>query len=110
MNDMNKAKPKRNYSKRTLKILFALSGNQCAFPGCTNYIVEPATEQSDAAVIVQQSHIYAISNAGPRGTSELTEKELNSHENLLLLCPTHHVLVDAQPETYTAKKLKKWEA
>ena len=72
-------------------------------------MIEPATEQSDAAVIAQKSHIYAISTAGPRGTAGLTEKELNSHENLILLCPTHHALVDAQPETYTAEILKKWK-
>ena len=106
---MNKAKSRRNYSLKTVEILYGLSGNRCAFPGCTINLIEPATEESDAAVIAQKSHIYAISTAGPRGTAGLTEKELNSHENLILLCPTHHALVDAQPETYTAEILKKWK-
>lgn len=32
------------------KILFARSGNVCAFPGCSRQLVEPATAKDDAAV------------------------------------------------------------
>ena len=109
MNDMNKAKSKRNYSKQTLKILFALSGNRCAYPECTENIIEAATEKSDALVIAQICHIRAISADGPRGRTELTDKELNSHENLILLCPTHHRKVDGQHETYPPEMLKQWK-
>ncbi len=106
MNDMNKAKSKRNYSKRTLKILFGLSRNRCAYPECTENIIEAATEKSDALV---SAHIHAISTDGPRGTTELTDKELNSPENLILLCPTHHRKVDGQHETYPPEMLKQWK-
>ncbi len=43
-------KPQRNYSKKTLKILFAKSGNQCAHPNCTNALIEPVTDKSEALV------------------------------------------------------------
>ena len=100
---------RRNYSQRTLKILFGLSGNQCAHPKCTNNVIEPATEESDAAVIAQICHIYAISDDGPRGKAGLTNEELNSPDNLILLCPTHHTMVDNQYETYPAEMLKQWK-
>ena len=99
----------RNYSDKTLKILFGLSGNQCTHPECTNNVIEPATEYSEAAVIAQICHIYAVSVAGPRGKGGLTDEELKSPENLILLCPTHHVVVDKQYETYPAKLLKQWK-
>ena len=101
--------PRRNYSQKTLKVLFALSGNQCSYPECANSVIEPPTERSDALVIAQICHIYAINVDGPRGKTGLTENELNSPQNLLLLCPTHHRLADGQHETYPATKLKQWK-
>ncbi len=103
------AKLKRNYSPRTLKVLFALSGNQCAHPDCTNTLIEPATEQSDALVSAHICHVYAISTEGPRGKSGLTQEELNAPENLILLCRNHHAVVDGQHETYPADMLKEWK-
>lgn len=99
----------RSYSQKTLKVLFALSGNQCAHPECTNSLIEPATEKSDVFVSAHICHIYAISTDGPRGKLDLTQKELNSPENLILLCRHHHGLVDGQHETYSAVMLKEWK-
>ena len=100
---------KRNYSQKTLKVLFALSGNQCAHPECSNTLVESATEQSDAITTAHICHIYAVSEAGPRGKSGLTKEELNSPENLILFCRHHHAVIDGQHETYPAELLKKWK-
>ena len=99
----------RSYSPKTLKILFAQSGDLCTYPECTNNIIEPATEQSDDQVLGQVCHIYALSEQGPRGKPGLTKEELNSPENLILLCPTHHAIVDGQHESYPAEKLKEWK-
>lgn len=103
------AKLKRSYSPKTLKVLFALSGNQCAHPECINTLIEPATQESDALVTAHVCHIYAISEVGPRGKSGLIEKEPNSPENLILLCRNHHAVVDGQYETYPADMLKEWK-
>ena len=100
---------KRNYLQSTLKILFAQSGDQCANPDCTVNLIEPATKYSDAAVIGQICHILAISTNGPRGKSGLTEEELNSPDNLILLCRNHHGLVDSQHKTYPAEMLREWK-
>ena len=102
-------KPRRYYSPKTLKVLFALSGNQCAHPDCKNPVIVPPTEESDALVLNQISHIYSLSEDGPRGKAGLTEKELNAPENLLLFCTTHHVIIDGQDETYPADMLKEWK-
>lgn len=102
-------KPKRNYTQRTLKVLFALSGNQCAYPDCTNPVIVPSTDQSDPLVLNEICHIYALNEDGPRGKAGLTEKELNAPENLILFCPTHHAIVDGQYESYPADLLLEWK-
>ncbi|WPD25038.1 MAG: hypothetical protein SD837_10840 [Candidatus Electrothrix scaldis] len=102
-------KLKRKYSQRTLKILFGLSGNQCAYPECTNPVIQGATEKSEKIVLNEICHIYALNEDGPRGRVGLTEKELNAYENLILFCPTHHVIVDKQHESYSADLLKDWK-
>ena len=98
-------KPKRRRpSAKTVKALHTLSGNQCAHPECTNRILE------NDLPIGHICHIYAVREKGPRGKPGLTEKELNSPENLILLCPNHHSMVDGQPESYPAEELKQWKS
>ena len=99
----------RSYPQQTIKLLFGASGNQCAFPACTNSIIAPGTPFSDAAVVGQICHIYAISDDGPRGKPGLTPTERNSSGNLILMCGHHHPLVDKQWETYPAGLLKAWK-
>jgi len=99
----------RSYSQTTLKILFALSRNECAEPNCTNPVILAKTEYDKEAVSAQIAHIYAINDDGPRGKPNLTQENRNHHRNLLLLCPTHHVSVDQQYNTYPATMLLKWK-
>ncbi|WP_318578389.1 hypothetical protein [Ochrobactrum sp. AN78] len=104
------AKVARNYSQASLKILFGMSGNQCAHPDCSEPIIASATDYSDAKVIGQIAHIYAHSDGGPRSIEGLTPAERDAASNLLLLCPTCHVKVDAQHETYPGAMLLTWKS
>ncbi|MBF0268775.1 MAG: hypothetical protein HQL44_09290 [Alphaproteobacteria bacterium] len=99
----------RKYTEREIKLLFGLSGNQCAHPDCTNPIISSATPESDKAVLGQICHIYAAADNGPRGKPGLTEDERNGLDNLILLCGHHHILIDKQHETYPAETLKNWK-
>lgn len=101
---------KRKYTPKTLKVLFALSGNRCGKPDCPEHVIKLATEISDDLVVAQIAHIYALSEDGPRGKKGLTEAELNAPKNLILLCPTHHIVVDGQHESYPASDLIAWKA
>lgn len=103
------AKTVRQYSAKTIKLLFGSCGNECAEPTCTNRIIAEGTPRSDAAVIGQICHIYAAADNGPRGKPNLTEKERNAPANLVLLCGHHHPLVDKQWETYPATMLIAWK-
>lgn len=99
----------RYYKDRDIKILGFLSGNRCAFPGCDELLVAKATERDPAAVVGEFAHIVAASSDGPRG-SEKFDGDINGHENLILLCPTHHDVVDNQPNTYSSQDLRVWKA
>lgn len=48
------------------------------------------------------AHIIAYSPHGPRGDTACDAEFINSYENLILLCPTCHREVDADPDKFTA--------
>ena len=99
----------RYYTAKTIKILFGLSGNRCAFPHCSQSLIAGSSQDEDVAVLGEMCHIIAASAGGPRGQKASTKSD-NSVGNLILLCPTHHSLVDAQPERYPAETLRSWKA
>ena len=100
---------RRHVSTKTSNNLYALSGNQCAHPECTISLIEDATEESVAHSKGEICHIYAVNETGPRWRSGVTEEELNSLDNLILLCRNHHSIVDRQHESYPASMLKNWK-
>src|SRR4051812_20069571 len=102
------AKPSRKYPDRTLKVLFGLA-NRCAFPNCAEPLVKPGTDQSDALVLAQICHILAASDKGPRADIHLSASDRDKAENLILLCPTHHAIIDGQHETYPPEMLRQWK-
>jgi len=87
-------------SIQTIKKLFALSGNLCAFPGCSLPMVE-----NDGAVTGEICHIQAKNKGGPRYNDSLSVNDRNAFGNLILLCSHHHKIIDAQPEIYTTETL-----
>lgn len=101
--------PSRSYKERDLKLLWGLAQARCAFPGCRQLLVRPATELDRAAIIGKIAHIISISPNGPRHDSTKTTEFLNSYENLVLLCGNHHDQVDAQAATFTVETLLRWK-
>lgn len=97
--------------EKEMKILFAKSGNLCAFPKCGTRLVEPGTADDDPAVSGEIAHIVADSRQGPRGDFPLNDEERNKHPNLILLCSHHHrSVVDKQKRTYSVQVLRQMKA
>ncbi|MBI2887377.1 MAG: HNH endonuclease [Chloroflexi bacterium] len=86
--------------------LFALSGNQCAFPECS----EPMFDAGTGTILGEVCHIYAQSPGGPRYNGGLSAEELHSIGNLILLCRAHHKIVDEHPDKYSADHLRRIKA
>ena len=49
----------------------------------------------------------AESDDGPRANAAMSQKDRDSYPNLILLCPTHHTLIDASEAVWTVEKLHK---
>lgn len=88
-------------TRPTIKRLFALSGNICAFPGCSIPIIE-----SSGTVTGEICHINARSKGGPRYKSSLKIKDRHAFDNLILLCSRHHKTIDTEEKIYTTETLK----
>lgn len=83
----------------TIKRLFALSGNRCVFPDCFNPLVDPSGK-----VTGRICHIRGR-KGGQRFDVTQMDAERHGFDNLVLLCPIHHDIVDADPKTYTVARL-----
>lgn len=88
---------------QTRKILWARSGNQCA--KCEAILIASDEMAPDGpAVIGQECHIVAAAPDGPRGLRG-PRTQLDSYENLILLCANCHALVDARPDLFSRDEL-----
>jgi hypothetical protein len=58
-------------------------------------------------VVGEICHILASSPDGPRYDEHQNPKERHGYDNLILLCPIHHEIVDDDPEAYTKERLRK---
>jgi hypothetical protein len=87
------------------KLLFMNSGKRCAFPECRFLLVAEASPADRPVILGEMAHIVAESPSGPRGNHPLPGPERNRYENLILLCHSHHQLIDDQPQTYTVEWL-----
>lgn len=87
-------------SQPTIKRLFAMSGNRCAFPECTTSIF-----QDDGTALGEICHIKASRDGGPRYDRDQTAQARHGYENLILLCCNHHKAVDTQSQVYSVEVL-----
>lgn len=77
--------PRQPPALSTIKKLFALSGNKCAFPNCHENIVD-----LDGNLIGEICHIEAAEPGGQRYNLKSSDSFRRSFENLILLCSKHH--------------------
>jgi len=88
----------------TIKRLFAVSGNVCAFPGCTQPLIENNT------VVGEMCHIKGERPKAARYDPQQTDQERDSFENIILLCGTHHTIIDGDEKKYTVEVLANMKA
>ena len=93
-------------SSRTRKILWARSGNECAFSDCKQELIVFGGDGS-STVIGEEAHIVAQKLDGPRGDGSPPGGDIDSVANLILVCPTHHRLIDDQPQNFSIGMLEK---
>lgn len=84
---------KRAVSNRDKEKLYAKSGNMCAL--CRKPLFS-----ANGTKLGEICHIEAVGEDGLRYNPKLTEEYINSYDNLILLCPNCHTLVDSKVNEY----------
>ncbi len=88
---------------KTRKLLWGRSGSRCAF--CRTQLIMDSTPHDDESVVGEECHIVSRRPSGPRHLPAFPPDEIDSYDNLLLLCRTHHKMVDDQLSTFTPEAL-----
>ena len=107
--EKNRSSSRPPVPEKIKRVLYIKSRNKCAFPGCDSTLVALPAQRSPHKIIGQICHIQSGKEKGPRGRVELSDEEYNSHDNLIMFCPNHHILIDGQHESYPAETLKEWK-
>ncbi|WP_408901100.1 HNH endonuclease [Photobacterium piscicola] len=83
---------KRQYKEKDVKQLIASAGGRCSYRHegeiCKRLLI------NNNSVIGEKAHIVAIGRKGARFDSNYPEEQINSYENLIWMCPTHHTMID----------------
>jgi len=93
--------PRLSPTTDVVRALFARSGNQCAFPGCTESLIDEKNQ-----FIGQLCHIEAALPKGERFNPKQSDEERRAYENLILLCYPHHIETNNTAQ-YSVKRIRK---
>ena len=105
MRNKNTKANRPNPSDPLKVILLGKSGGLCEFRGCGEYIWKD-TLTNNITNFSNIAHIIANSPNWVRGDATKSQKELNSPENLMILCQKHHKEVDDEKNGFTVEDLK----
>ena len=83
-----------------LRELYIKSGNECAYPGCHNVLVD-----ENGKFVGEVCYIEAAMPGVERFNPNMTNEDRRSFGNLMLMCHHHHVVTD-DVCIYTVEKLK----
>ena len=89
------------------KKLWARPGNICSFPGCG---IELVQEKRATKVTGVEAHIKGEKPGTARYDPNQPPEEGETYENRILLCPTHHTMVDASEADWTVERLLEMKA
>ncbi len=84
-------------SEVDLKILWGKAAGRCSCPGCSNICIS-YFEKSGDKVLGEMAHVIPQSSKGP-----------DTYENLILLCPYHHEMVDKASADFPLELLHQWK-
>jgi len=95
----------RDISDRNQLILCIQAGGRCEFDGCNRYLFEHHLTHKRFN-FAQMAHIVAFSKLGPRGNVTDRPEDINSLDNLMLLCHPCHKQIDDFPEDFNRETLE----
>lgn len=90
-------------SEKIKRVIWSKAAGKCSI--CKEDLLLNGDTEDLTHLVGEVAHIVAEKNDGPRGDSELDLTARNSERNLLLLCLSHHKVIDDDPNSYDVDKL-----
>lgn len=94
---------KKQIKESQIKLLWGESGSRCAI--CKVKLVK-TNRDGGKYQVGEQAHIEGENPGSARYNLNMTDEERADYENLILLCPTDHTIIDKDEDDYTVSKLK----
>ena len=98
----------KKISEKVIRKLWTSSAGYCCNPSCHRELL-PFLEDGTITSISEFAHIISQQPNGPRDDKEVPLSQRDEFDNLIVLCPSCHTIVDKNPQTYPVEKLKKWK-
>lgn len=94
-------------SDKSIKLLWSNSAGRCSFSQCNERLTVAEAAGYAPYTLGEMAHIKGDKPGSNRYDENQSAKERDSYENLILLCPTHHTLIDKaeNEERYTVEML-----
>jgi hypothetical protein len=86
-------------------LLWAKSAGRCEFNGCNKALYQDSLTKIELN-FGEVAHIIGDSPNGPRGNVELSKEYCSDVSNLMLMCPTHHRMIDEICQSYSDDVLR----
>jgi hypothetical protein len=87
---------------RDRKVLWSRAGNRCSI--CRTILVREGEVGEGLTVIGEECHIVSRAGTGPRAANSV--EDIDRYDNLTLLCPNDHRLVDTLVNDYPVDRLR----
>jgi hypothetical protein len=97
-------------SKGVVAALAMVSGGTCYWPTPPCRVPVTVNVDGDMVLNVEIAHIRGAHRNGPRYVDSMLDEERRRFGNLLLLCPSHHRVIDVlRPKEFSIDDLEKWK-
>lgn len=98
------------FSKGVVASLAMVSGGTCYWPEPRCLVPVTVDIGGDMVLNVEIAHIRGAHMNGPRYVPDMTDAERRLFGNLLLMCPSHHRVIDVlHTGDYSIEKLEDWK-
>ena len=84
-------------TEKAIKLLWSNAAGRCSFTGCPEKLTVEQAAHFAPYTLGEMAHIKGKRRGSNRYDETQTDEQRDSYENLILLCPTHHTLID-KPE------------
>ncbi|MCF1741458.1 HNH endonuclease [Paradevosia shaoguanensis] len=81
-------------TQKSIKILWAAAAGRCSFQGCEERLCYHEAAEAAPYLLGEMAHIAGEKPGASRHDAQQTEAQRDHYQNLMLLCPTHHTLID----------------